>query len=270
MHRSPNRLLLAPPAINARGFPAYEKINNYRRTDACGVLGLGTKPSGYVLDGPGFDWGRRSGFTDINFLLNSLLTMSLATLLGAVIAYHPKNIQTADTLEEIEAPKVFITYAMIGALIGIMVVKYGLVVGFVFFGIGGLIRFRTVLRSAMLTGQVIFVTLVGLACGLDLPHVAVMATSFGFVLIYILESHVTYSIDIRAIAADRVGESATSYRTLLEANGCKILSEKKDPGKKRLSFIFRTAQKISLDQLKELLETEIDPKLKGSVNWEID
>ena len=77
------------------------------------------------------------GFTDVAFLVNSLLTLTLAAILGAAIAYHPKHEQTADTLEEIEAPKVYVMYAVIGALIGIMVVKYGLVVGFVLFGIGG-------------------------------------------------------------------------------------------------------------------------------------
>ena len=103
------------------------------------------------------------GFTDLNFLINTVLTLVLATVRGAVLAYHPRRRQTADTVEEIEAPKVFVTYAVIGALIGILVVKYGLVVGFVLFGIGGLIRFRTVMASPSMTGQVIYVTLIGLA-----------------------------------------------------------------------------------------------------------
>ncbi len=118
-----------------------------------------------------------TGFTDLDFLLGAFLKLVLATALGAVIGFHPRRIRTADTLEEIEAPKVSIVYAVIGSLIGILVVKYGLVMGFVLFGIGGLIRFRTVMRSAQLTGQVIFVTLIGLTCGLDLPHVAVLATA---------------------------------------------------------------------------------------------
>ncbi len=139
------------------------------------------------------------GFTDVSFLVNALLTLSLATILGAIVAYHLKHGQTADTLREIEAPKVYIMFSVIGAMIGIMVIKYGLVVGFVLFGIGGLIRFRTSLRSASMTGRVIFVTLIGLSCGLDLPHVAVMATAFGFLLIYVLDASVAYRIDIRAL-----------------------------------------------------------------------
>lgn len=210
------------------------------------------------------------GFTDVGFLVSATLTLLLAVVLGAIIAYHPKHGQTADTLAEIEAPKVYIMYAVIGAIIGIMVVKYGLVVGFVLFGIGGLIRFRTSLRSASLTGRVIFTTLIGLSCGLDLPHVAVLSTVFGYVLIYILDASVAYRIDIRSLPSNHVAEAAAAYRALLEQEDCSIVSEKKDPGKKRVIFIFRTSKHVTHRDLQDLLETQIDGSLKGSVNWEID
>jgi hypothetical protein len=211
-----------------------------------------------------------AGFSDIGFMVNALLTLTLAAVLGAVIAYHPKHVQTADTLEEIEAPRVYILYSVIGALIGIMVVRYGLVVGFVLFGIGGLIRFRTVLRSATLTGNVIFVTLIGLSCGLSLPHVAVLTTAFGFVLIHVLASQITYRVDIRGLPSDRVAEAAAAYRGLLEQHGCRIRSEKKMPEKERVTLIFHGARNASRQHLEELLATNIDASLKGSVDWEVD
>ena len=210
------------------------------------------------------------GFTDLGFLLNAFLTLTLAAVLGAAIAFHPKHVLTADTLEEIEAPKVFITYAVIGALIGIMVVKYGMVVGFVLFGIGGLIRFRTVLRSASLTGHVIFVTLIGLSCGLDLPHVAVLATVFGFVLIYILDARITYRINIRALPAESIVAAAAAYRTVLEQHGCNIMSEKKNPEKSRITFIFRSASGVTLEALEKQFDQDVDGSLRGSLDWEID
>ena len=210
------------------------------------------------------------GFADLGFLANTLLTLTLAAILGAMIAYHPKHVQTADTLEEIEAPKVFIMYAVIGALIGILVVKYGLVVGFVLFGIGGLIRFRTVLRSASLTGHVIFVTLIGLSCGLDLPHVAVLATVFGFVLIYVLNARITYRINVRALAPERIADAAAAYRGVLEQQGCRIMSEKKNPEKEKVTFIFRNARDVTRRQLEDILDTTIDASLKGFLDWEVD
>ena len=211
-----------------------------------------------------------NGFTDFEFLINSLLTLTLAAVLGAIIAYHPRYTRSADTLEELEAPKVFIMYSVIGSLIGIMVVKYGLVIGFVLFGIGGLIRFRTVLRSAHLTGHVIFVTLIGLSSGLELPHVAVLATAFGFALIYVLHARITYRIDVRALSSNVVGDASVAYREALEQQGCRILSEKKNPAKERVSLIFRASPDVTRRQLEDHFESQIDESLKGSLDWEID
>lgn len=210
------------------------------------------------------------GFTDIGFLVNAVLTLALAAALGTSIAYHPKHMQTADTLEEIEAPKTHIMYAVVGAIIGIMVVKYGLVVGFVLFGIGGLMRFRTLLVSPSMTGRVILVTLIGLSCGLDLPHVAVLATAFGFILIYILDARVTYRINVKAIPSARIAEAAGAYRSLLEKEKCRIVSEKKNPERQRVAFVFQCTQNVSRDNLEELLETQVDETLKGSIDWEVD
>ena len=209
------------------------------------------------------------GFTDVSFLLNMVLTLVLAAVLGSLIGYHPRHVQLANTLEEIEAPKVHILYSVVGAVIGILVLKYG-VVGFVVFGIGGLIRFRTILRSAGMTGNVILVTLVGLSCGLNMPHVAVLATAFGFGLIYLLEAAVAYRIDIKSIPSGRVADAAVAYRALLEQQGCRIVGEKKSPTKSKLILIFKCRHNITRDHLEELLETRIDPTLKGSVDWEAD
>ncbi len=224
----------------------------------------------FLLQEPGSLGEGWRGFADVGFMVSAFLTLTLAAILSAAIAYHPKHGQTTDTLEEIEAPKIYIVYAVIGALIGIMVVKYGLVVGFVLFGIGGLIRFRTRLRSASLTGRVIFTTLIGLSCGLDLPHVAVLATVFGYLLVYVLDASVAYRIDIRALPSKRVAEAAAAYRALLEQEDCTIVSEKKNPGKKRVVFIFRSSKHVTHHYLQDLLETQIDGSLKGSVDWEID
>ena len=210
------------------------------------------------------------GFTDMGFLLGAFLKLILAMGLGAVIGFHPRRIRTADTLEEIEAPKVSIAYAVIGSLIGILVVKYGLVMGFVLFGIGGLIRFRTVMRSAQLTGQVIFATLIGLTCGLDLPHVAVLATLFDVVLTFLLEARVTYRVDVRGLPLDRFAEAAGAYRDVLTGRPYRILSETKRPHSGRICFIFRSSGRDTREHIEGLFDEHVDPSLRGSLDWEVD
>jgi hypothetical protein len=159
---------------------------------------------------------------------------------------------------------------VIGAIIGMMVLEYGMVIGFVVFGIGGLIRFRTDLRSAALTGQVILVTLIGLSCGLNLPNVAVLATAFGFALIYVRDMRVTYRIEVQGVNAQQLPASAAAYRGILEQQGCRILSEKKNAAKQRLVYIFNGTRHVTRQRLEDLFERAIDPALKGSVEWEID
>jgi len=210
------------------------------------------------------------GFSDWDFLLHAFLKLILAAVLGAVIAYHPLRLRTADTLEEIEAPKVSIVYAVMGSLIGILVVKYDYVIGLVLFGIGGLIRFRTVMRSAQLTGQVIFATLIGLTCGVNLPHVAVLATAFDFILTFILEARVTYRLDVLGLPLDRYGEAAAAYRAVLAGREFRVLSETKRPEKGRLCFIFRSGGRDICEHIENLVEEQVDPSLRGSLDWEVD
>jgi len=211
-----------------------------------------------------------SGFTNLDFLLAAVLNLMLAAILGAIIGYHPRRIRTADTLEEIEAPKVSIAYAVIGSLIGILVVQYGLVMGFVLFGIGGLIRFRTVMRSAQLTGQVIFVTLIGLTCGLHLPHVAALATLFDFILTYFLEARITYRVDVRGIPREHFSEATEAYRAILTRRPYRVLSETKWPDKGRICFIFRSGGRDTRQHIEGLLEDHVDPTLRGFLDWEVD
>lgn len=246
---------------------------------ACVLLGLGllllaptagAQTPGDLLSTsvpPGEGW---LGFSDLDFLLHAFLNLALAAVLGAVIGYHPRRIRTCDTLEEIEAPKVSIVYAFIGSLIGILVVKYGMGVGFVLFGIGALIRFRTVMSSAQLTGQVIFVTLVGLTCGLNLPHVAVLATLFDFLLTFVLEARITYRVDVRGLPLDRFAEAANAYRAVLAGHRYQVLSEIKRPDRGRVCFIFRSTGRDTRQHLDRLLDQSVDPSLRGSLDWEVD
>ena len=210
------------------------------------------------------------GFADLPFLGHALLTLTLATLLGAMLAYHPHRRRNADSVDSADAPKVFVLYAVIGAVIGIMVLKYGLVVGFVVFGIGGLTRFRTDLPNAPDTGRLILITLVGLSCGLDLPHVAVLTTAFGFAVLMLLDARATYHIEVKGLGAALVRPAAEAYRRVLEREGCSIIGERKSFAKEQVTFIFHAPRALQRDGLVQRLEAEVPESLRGVVDWGVD
>ena len=60
------------------------------------------------------------------------------------------------------------------------------------------------------------------------------------------------------------------YRRLLENQGYRIMSEKKNPGKEKVTLIFRTKGYEPRNHFEELFETNIDASLRGVIDWEID
>jgi len=210
-----------------------------------------------------------AGFLDMHFMADSIGALLLATALGALIGYHPTTPRTVDTLQEADMPKVYIMYAFVGAVIGVTVREFGMVIGVVVFGIGGLIRFRTDAGSARDTGRLISVTLSGLIAGLGLPHFAVITTVFTFVMIYLFDSHPGCRVRICELPVDRLAECAAAYRGVLERQGCKIISERRSIGKGRVEFVFRLPRTGTREGLHAALcEAPID--VRGEIDWEVE
>jgi hypothetical protein len=220
--------------------------------------------SGPAIAPPGW-----TGFLDMRFMAESLGDLALAGALGAAIGYHPMTPRTVDTLTEADMPKVYITYAFIGAVIGVTVREFGMVIGVVVFGIGGLIRFRTNTDSTRDTGRLIIVTLAGLIAGLGLPHLAVIVTAFTFVLIYIFDSRPACRVRIEAPPAGRLADAALAYRGVLEAQHCKIISERKSAAKQRVDFVFRLPRAGNLDGVHAAL-CEVAADVRGEIEWEVE
>ncbi len=211
-----------------------------------------------------------AGFLDWQALLQAFVALVLANVLGAIIAFHPTTARTVDTREEAELPKVLIMYALVGAVVGELVVEYGMVVGFVIFGLGGLMRFRTDASSTRDTSRLIMVTLIGLIAGLNLPHFAVMATIFAWVLIYIFDGHPVCELQVHEIPKGRVREAADAYRVVLAEMRCKLISENKQFSKQRIDYVVRMPRAVKLEDVHKALCERVPVDLRGEVDWEIE
>ncbi len=216
---------------------------------------------------PSVGW---AGFLDWQYMLQSFGALVLATTLGAVIAFHPTTQRSVDTREEAELPKVLIMYALVGAVIGEIVLKYGMVVGFVIFGLGGLMRFRTDAASTRDTSRLIIVTLIGLIAGLNLPHFAVMATVFACVLIYIFDGHPVCELEVHEIPEGRVKDAATAYRAVLAELGCKLINEDKSFSKHRIDYVFRAPRNRTHEEMHRAFCERVPVDVRGEIDWEIE
>src|SRR5882672_6814705 len=209
-----------------------------------------------------------AGFLDLRFMAESLGVLLLAAALGAIIGFHPASRRRIDRLDEADLAHVFVMYAVIGAVIGVAVREYGTVIGFVVFGIGGLIRFRSTTDSTRDTVRLITVTLAGLIAGLGLPHFAIMTTLFAFALIYIFDTSPACRIRVEGLPMDRAADCAAAYREQLKLHRCKIIAERQSLEKKRIEFVFRLPRRGTRDRLDVAL-SGIAAELRGDVDWEI-
>jgi hypothetical protein len=216
---------------------------------------------------PSIGW---AGFLDHAALTQSFLSLVLAIFLGAVIAFHPTTVRTVDTREEAELPKVLIMYALVGAVVGEIVLQYGMVVGFVIFGLGGLMRFRTDAASTRDTGRLIMVTLIGLIAGLNLPHFAVMATAFSWLLIYAFDGHPVCELEVSEIPKGKVKDAAAAYRAQLAQLGCKIISEDRSFSKSRIIYVIRAPRNKTQGELTAALCEGIPETVRGEMDWEVE
>jgi len=226
-------------------------------------------PLGGSSDGaiPSVGW---SGFSDYAGMINELAALVLATLLAVIIAFHPTTRRTVDTIEEAELPKVSIMYALVGAVVGVAVLQFGMVIGFVVFGLGGLMRFRTETSSTRDTGRLIIVTLVGLLCGMNLPHFAVITTAFVWFIILVFDANPVYRLDVTQIEKDNLKQAADAYKNELHGLGAKLVTETNAVSKGKLVFVFRAPRGFSQDALYDATLRHLPPEMRGELDWRVE
>ncbi|MCO4762460.1 MAG: hypothetical protein KC502_13195 [Myxococcales bacterium] len=210
-----------------------------------------------------------AGFLDIDLLLNFLSALVLAAVLSLVVGWGPKPRRPLERMSGAAAPLVLVLYAVVGAVIGTVVVHYGMGVGLVVFGIGGLMRFRSNMATPESTGRVILATVIGLCSGMQLPHVAVTATVFTFVVLVIFSRTVSYRLLVKGLAPENLAAAAAAYRKILMGADCAIVGEKKSYIKGQVAFLLRTRADQDPDELVRLIAAEIPEELRGGVDWDI-
>src|SRR5688572_10813872 len=207
-----------------------------------------------------------SSFAEGWLLLDMVLVLTLALLLGALIAYHPSTRRRISTLEHFEQPKTLLMYAVVAAVVA-LIVEVQPAMAFVIFGIGGLLRFRTMVGEAKDTGRVILVTVVGLCCGLKIFIVAVPATVIGWLLIFALEQQIAGIIRVSGVSEQTMQEATRAYHTLIDGAGCKVIGVQTKFIKRETTFVVQAPPSLDREKLQAQFDG-LPPELRGVVDWE--
>jgi len=187
-------------------------------------------------------------FVHPEFLLRLFLGFTLAVGCAWLVAWHPRRSSRLDSLSDLEERKTLILLGMVGAIVAELSGN-NQTLAFVIFGIGALLRFRTLLDNPKLTGKAITVVVIGLACGVGAWTMAVFVTIFSWLLIYWLDSHIACRIQIRL--AEELDPKLVfgSLQSLLVARRCRLQSSAVYKRKRQLVFLLHIPSDLDLRQL---------------------
>jgi len=214
---------------------------------------------GALLDG----W---RSFGDVWLLVDMVTVLLISLLLGAVIAYHPAIRRRLGGLEDYEQPKTILMYAVVAAVVA-LIVEVQPAMAFVIFGIGGLLRFRTLVGEAKETGRVILVTVIGLCVGLKIFVVAVPATVVGWLLILVLEREAVGIIRVSGVGESEMREATRAYRAIIAQSGFTIIGEQTRFIKREFLFVVKAPAGLDRPSLEQRFDA-IPAETRGVVDFE--
>jgi hypothetical protein len=175
-------------------------------------------------------------FAHPSFILRLFLSLTLAVGCAFAIAWHPRRASLRDPLADFEERKALILLGVVGAVVAELS-GTSQTLAFVIFGIGALLRFRTLLDNPKLTGKAIMVVVVGLACGMGSWAMAVFVTAFSWLLMFWLDSHSSCEVRIRLDDTEDPRPVFDAVQSLLISHKCKLQSSSLYEDKGRMVFL---------------------------------
>jgi len=196
-------------------------------------------------------------FAHPSFILRLFLSLTLAVGCAFAIAWHPRRASLRDPLRDFEERKALILLGVVGAVVAELS-GTSQTLAFVIFGIGALLRFRTLLDNPKLTGKAIMVVVVGLACGMGSWAMAVFVTAFSWLLMFWLDSHSSCEVRIRLDDAEDPRPVFDTVQSLLISHKCRLQSSSLYEDKGRMVFLLYLPSGVDPTRL----EHEVRSKLR--------
>ena len=191
-----------------------------------------------------------------DFILRLLLSLLLAVGCAVAIAWHPRRASLRDPLRDFEERKALVLLGVVGAVVAELS-GTSQTLAFVIFGIGALLRFRTLLDNPKLTGKAIMVVVVGLACGMGSWAMAVFVTAFSWVLMFWLDSHSSCEVRIRLNNGADAKPVFDTVQSLLLSHKCRLQSSSLYEDKGRMVFLLYIPNGVDPGKLEDEVRTRL-------------
>ena len=190
-------------------------------------------------------------------LQSFVIGVAATLLLAALITFHPVRLAARRATEDFVMPHLFMLYALIGMGVGFLVIQHGYIIGFVVFGIGALLRFRSSLDDPVDTVEMILVTVLGLCVGLNLPIMAILIGVVGWVLIWATGRRTPVELKLQAENQDALQSAIDHVHQIIGAQGWKRSYFHQPHGKTNAKMILLVPVQIGLEGAEDVLSKDL-------------
>ncbi len=193
------------------------------------------------------------------YVIDLLIGFMLSIAMSLLLTTWPKSLVAHDPVAAMEERNGGVTVAVVGCLAAELVqsseqLSMGAEIALVLFGIGGLIRFRTVFGDPRRTGLMILITILGLCCGMSQYALAVL----GFVVIwfmrYFLLSSVILVVQVRPRKSTDMEQVRTATTAAVTNRGATVRSSVIRRGGKVLEIQATARGALDETDLRQALE----------------
>jgi len=216
---------------------------------------------------------RGSGWNQIinlREMLDFTLTVFETTVLTAFLVFHPTSMNQNRAASNVDMRKGMFLFSFIGMFTGFLVLHHGYLIGFVIFGIGGLFRFRMESSSIADTGKLVIVSLIGLATGLDLPVMALIASVAAWVVIWVFGRSEKLTLEVKFDEQAEPQLAMLRLQDHLVQNGFSVSSVSKTKFKPTAQYLLIARKPGDQTRLiREMAEVRTQTG-SGVVDWQIE
>lgn len=240
-----------PPSPAAMGNGKHEGIKDLEDLEEGGRRdGMGPQP------GPD-DWRIITNsfalFRHAPYVADMVLGLLAAVGIGIALTASSRG-ASADPVARAEQRRATVTCALIGCIAAELVQAaeqfyLGAEIALVLFGIGGLVRFRTVFDDPRQTGLAIIAAVLGLACGMSEYSLAAIALAVVYLVNWWLTRTTVLRIRVRGRKGADLGALQESVSRELGMRGISILRMTPIPADREVEFFARTDSDLDLDDL---------------------
>jgi Domain of unknown function (DUF4956)/MgtC family len=202
--------------------------------------------------------------THAQMVANALVSLPLATALGAALAFRPRRRGTPPRSAPVIQTQIML--AIVGAVV-MLIVGSSLARAFGIVGVASLIRYRTKVDDPKDAVVMLACLTVGLACGVGLFGLAAFATPFILAVLWIVESlepELRKTFELR-ISAHDPSEFRPDVEAILRRSGIKF--ELRSAGNKDLVYEVDLPYTVRTDRIANAILL-LKPGGETEVTWE--